>query len=116
MPDSCLPVDLISGGGKRCSRCEYPAKTLSLDELSLRTHLIRAAKDVGLLAVQRLFALDSEGVKTGRMMRSAEPMLLNPAGLVLPHLAERLPVDAIPVAELGGDLGRWRGLQGPALG
>ena len=57
-----LHIDLISGVGKDAAGVEYLAKTLPLDGIvTTRTHLIRAAKDVGLLAAQRLFALDSKG-------------------------------------------------------
>lgn len=125
VPDSLvfLHIDLISGVGKDAAGVEYLAKTLSLDGIvTTRTHLIRAAKDVGLLAVQRLFALDSEAVKTGlAMMRSAEPDAVEilPA-LVLPHLAERLPVDAMPPIIAGGLVETWADvdavLQGPAVG
>lgn len=105
-----LHIDLISGVGKDAAGVEYLAKTLPLDGIvTTRNHLIRAAKDVGLLAVQRLFALDSEGVKTGlTMMGSAKPDAVEilPA-LVLPHLADRLPVGEMPPIIAGGLVETW---------
>jgi len=118
-----LHIDLISGVGKDAAGVEYLAKTLPLDGIvTTRNHLIRAAKDVDLLAVQRLFALDSEGVKTGlTMMRSAQPDAVEilPA-LVLPHLADRLPVGEMPPIIAGGLVETWADvdavLRGPAVG
>ncbi|NMB44802.1 MAG: glycerol-3-phosphate responsive antiterminator [Firmicutes bacterium] len=106
--DGCLAlvhIDLIPGIGKDAAGIEYLAQKLPLDGVvTTRTHLIRAAKDVGLLAIQRLFALDSEAVKTGLgMLRSAAPDAVEilPA-LVLPYLGRRLPVAEMPPIIAGG--------------
>ncbi|HHV93203.1 MAG TPA: glycerol-3-phosphate responsive antiterminator [Firmicutes bacterium] len=118
-----LHIDLVSGVGKDAAGVEYLAKTMPLDGIvTTRNYLIRAAKDAGLLAVQRLFALDSEGVKTGlTMIQSAQPDAVEilPA-LVLPHLADRLPLDEMPPIIAGGLVETWADveavLRGPAVG
>lgn len=98
-------IDLIPGIGKDSAGVEYLAKTLTIDGVvTTRTHLIRAAKDTGLLAILRLFALDSEAVKTGlSMLRSAAPDAVEilPA-LVLPHIGRGLPVAEMPPIIAGG--------------
>ena len=106
--DGCLAfvhIDLIPGIGKDPVGVEYLAETLPLDGIvTTRTHLIRAAKDAGLLAVERFFALDSEAVKTGlNMLRSATPDAVEilPA-MVLPYLGRRLPVAEMPPIIAGG--------------
>ncbi len=98
-------IDLIPGLGKDPAGVKYLAERVPLDGIvTTRTHLIRAAKDGGLLAIQRLFALDSEAVKTGlNILRSSEPHAVEilPA-LVLPYLGHRLPVAAMPPIIAGG--------------
>lgn len=98
-------IDLIPGIGKDPAGVEYLGRNLPLDGVvTTRTQLIRAAKDAGLLAIQRLFALDSEAVKTGlNILRSAEPDAVEilPA-LVLPYLGRRLPVSTMPPIIAGG--------------
>ena len=106
--EGCLAfvhIDLIPGIGKDSAGIAYLAEMLPIDGVvTTRTHLIRAATDAGLLAIQRLFALDSEAVKTGlSMLRSAAPDAVEilPA-LVLPHLGRRLPVTQMPPIIAGG--------------
>ncbi len=98
-------IDLIPGIGKDSAGVRYLANTLPIDGVvTTRTHLIRAAKDAGLLAILRLFALDSEAVKTGfSMLHSAAPDAVEilPA-LVLPHLGLGLPVAEMPPIIAGG--------------
>ncbi|NMB10741.1 MAG: glycerol-3-phosphate responsive antiterminator [Firmicutes bacterium] len=98
-------IDLIPGLGKDPAGIAYLAEMLPIDGVvTTRTHLIRAAKEAGLLAIQRLFALDSEAVKTGlSMLRSAAPDAVEilPA-LVLPYLSPRLPVAEMPPIIAGG--------------
>ncbi|NLK07475.1 MAG: glycerol-3-phosphate responsive antiterminator [Firmicutes bacterium] len=98
-------IDLIPGLGKDAAAVNYLAKRMPLDGIvTTRSNLIRAAKDTDLLAIQRLFALDSEAVKTGlNILRSSEPDAVEilPA-LVLPSLKERLPVDSMPPIIAGG--------------
>lgn len=98
-------IDLIPGLGKDQAAVEYLAERVPLDGVvTTRSHLIRAAKDAGLMAIQRLFALDSEAVRTGlNILRSSEPDAVEilPA-LVLPYLGDRLPVNSMPPIIAGG--------------
>lgn len=98
-------IDLIPGLGKDQVAVDYLAKRVPLDGVvTTRSHLIRAAKDAGLLAIQRLFALDSEAVRTGlNILRSSEPDAVEilPA-LVLPYLGHKLPVASMPPIIAGG--------------
>ncbi len=57
-------IDLADGVGKDRAGIEYLA-SLGVDGIiSTRTQLVRQAKEKGLIAVQRFFALDSKGIES----------------------------------------------------
>lgn len=74
-------VDLAEGIGKDTGGIRYLADCGADGILSTRAGLIRAAKEQGVLAVQRFFALDSKGLD------SVEDMLHKTS----PHLMEIMP-------------------------
>lgn len=76
-----IHVDLAEGIGKDKEGLQYLASCGADGILSTRGQLIKAAKDLGILAIQRFFALDSQG------LTSAEEMLRN----TTPHMMEILP-------------------------
>lgn len=100
-----IHIDLVQGVGKDAAGVTFLARELPVDGIvTTRIQLIRAAKEERLWAIQRLFALDSEAVKTGlSVLRSAQPDAVEilPA-LVLPYLKHRLPVTAMPPIIAGG--------------
>ncbi|MGE5592500.1 MAG: glycerol-3-phosphate responsive antiterminator [Betaproteobacteria bacterium] len=98
-------VDLLQGIGKDSAGVRWLAREFGVKGiLTTRSSLIKAAKDEGLVAVQRLFVLDSESLKTGlSVVASSRPDAVEilPA-LVLPSIIHRLPVDEISPFIAGG--------------
>lgn len=98
-------VDLLQGIGKDQWGLRFLAQDIGVDGiLTTRSHLIKAAKKEGLMAIQRLFVLDSEALKTGlSIVSSSEPDAIEilPA-LILPHIHQRLPVNELPPIIAGG--------------
>lgn len=82
-----IHIDLADGIGKDKSGIEYLAK-LGVDGIiSTKGQLIRYANDVGLVTVQRFFALDSKGVDSiGEMLESAKPDLIE----IMPGIASKV--------------------------
>ncbi len=98
-------VDLLQGIGKDPVGMRWIAREIGVNGiLTTRSSLIKAAKDEGLVAVQRLFVLDSESLRTGlSVLASSRPDAVEilPA-LVLPNIIHRLPLDAISPFIAGG--------------
>jgi glycerol uptake operon antiterminator len=57
-------VDLADGVGKDRTGLSYLAECGADGIISTRTQLLRQAKELGLVAVQRFFALDSQGLES----------------------------------------------------
>ena len=98
-------LDLIQGIGKDGPGVKWLATEIGLKGiLTTRTSLIRAAMSEGLVAILRLFLLDSESLKTGlEVAASSKPDAVEilPA-LVLPRVAPRLPLDKMSPFIAGG--------------
>ena len=70
-------IDLADGIGKDKAGVQYLTKCGVDGIISTRSHLIRAAKDCGLITVQRFFALDSQGVDSiDEVLNSSAPALV----------------------------------------
>lgn len=98
-------IDLLEGVGRDASGIRFLARNLGVHGiLSTRSALVRAAKEEGLLAVQRLFLLDSEALHTGLAVaaRSAPDAIEVLPALVLPQVIHRLPVRQLPPLIGGG--------------
>lgn len=65
-----IHIDLIKGVGKDKSGLEYLANLGADGIISTRAPLIKNAKELGLVAVQRYFAMDSQGLETIKDMIS----------------------------------------------
>lgn len=76
-----IHLDLAEGIGKDRAGIRYLAQQGVDGIISTKAQIIRAARDMGLLTVQRFFALDSKG------MESIEEMLHTST----PHLVEIMP-------------------------
>ncbi len=76
-----IHLDLAEGIGKDRAGIRYLAQQGVDGIISTKAQILRSAKDMGLLTVQRFFALDSKG------MESIEEMLHNST----PHLIEIMP-------------------------
>src|SRR5690606_25218 len=98
-------VDLLQGVGKDPAGIRWLGQELGIHGIvSTRSNLIKAAQEEGLRAIQRLFVLDSEALRTGlKVVTSTAPdaVELLP-GLVVPYIQHRIPFDALPPVIAGG--------------
>ena len=61
-----IHIDLLKGIGKDKCGVEFLADLGADGIISTRASLIKGAKEIGILAVQRYFAVDSQGLETAR--------------------------------------------------
>lgn len=98
-------VDLLQGIGRDAAGMRFLADEVGINGiLTTRSHLIRAAKEAGLFAIQRFFLLDSEAVKTAvNILSSSKPDAVEmlPA-LVLPNIWRRFTLHELPPVIAGG--------------
>jgi len=102
-------VDLIKGVGRDEAGVRFLARHLHVDGiLTTRGNLIGPAKREGLIAVQRLFVLDSESLEAGlpAVERAAPDAVEVLPGVILPLIASRLKCNLPPV--IAGGLIRTR--------
>lgn len=91
-------VDLAEGIGKDKVGIRYLAEAGVDGIISTRAQVIRMAKDQNLLAVQRFFALDSQGMDSiQEMLRSTNPHLMEIMPGVVGKAIKRFSAGTIPV-------------------
>lgn len=99
-------VDLIKGVGRDEAGVRFLAKHVGVDGiLTTRSNLIGPAKREGLIAVQRLFVLDSESLEAGLpTVEKAGPDAVEMLpGVILPAIAQELAArGALPPLIAGG--------------
>jgi len=98
-------VDLIKGIGRDEAGIRFLARDLGVDGvLTTRANLIGPAKREGLLAIQRLFVLDSESLEAGlpSVERATPDAVEVLPGVILPLIAERLRQASLPPLIAGG--------------
>jgi glycerol uptake operon antiterminator len=98
-------VDLIKGVGRDEAGVRFLARDLGVDGiLTTRANLIGPAKREGLIAVQRLFVLDSESLETGlpAVERAGPDAVEVLPGVILPLIARRLRHGTLPPLIAGG--------------
>lgn len=98
-------VDLIKGLGRDEAGLRFLARDLEVDGvLTTRGNLVGPAKREGLLAIQRLFVLDSESLEAGlpSVERAAPDAVEVLPGLILPLITDRLPRTGLPPIIAGG--------------
>jgi glycerol uptake operon antiterminator len=103
-------VDLIKGVGRDEAGIRFLARELGVDGiLTTRANLIGPAKREGMIAVQRLFVLDSESLEAGlpAVERAAPDAVEVLPGVILPLIAPRLKEAHLPPF-IGGGLIRTR--------
>jgi len=86
-------VDLIKGVGRDEAGVRFLAKHVGVDGiLTTRSNLVSPAKREGLIAVQRLFVLDSESLAAGvpTVERAAPDAVEVLPGVILPTMAQEL--------------------------
>ena len=93
-----IHVDLSEGIGKDRTGLAYLANCGADGIISTKAQLIRTAKDLGLLTVQRFFALDSQGMGSVlEMLKNTNPHVMEIMPGVIPKVIERLAKGKIPV-------------------
>ena len=108
-------VDLSEGIGRDKTGIAYLAQCGVDGIISTKSQLIRTAKELGLLTVQRFFALDSQGMDSiQEVLKNTKPDFMEIMPGVLPKVIQRLSGGFIPViagglieskAEITGALG-----------
>lgn len=82
-----IHIDLTDGIGKDKAGIEYLAKLGVDGVISTRGQLIRYANELGLVTVQRFFALDSKGVDSIKeMLESTKPDMIE----IMPGIASKV--------------------------
>lgn len=80
-------IDLAEGIGKDRTGVRYLAECGVDGILSTKAQMIRLAKEQGMIAVQRFFALDSKGMENiEEMLRSSNPHLME----IMPGIATKV--------------------------
>ena len=110
-----IHLDLAEGIGKDKEGVAFLAQCGADGIISTRAQIIRFANDVGLLTVQRFFALDSQGLDSiSEMLKSSHPHFMEIMPGVIPKVIARFSSGSIPViagglietkAEVTGALG-----------
>lgn len=91
-------VDLADGIAKDKTAVEYLAQCKVDGILSTRPGMIRRAKECGLLAVQRFFVLDSQGVNSiHEMLRTSAPHIIEIMPGVITKIINRFRQENVPV-------------------
>lgn len=98
-------VDLIKGIGRDEAGVRFLARHLEVDGiLTTRSNLIGSARKEGLIAIQRLFVLDSESLEAGlpTVERAAADAVEVLPGVIFPLVVDRLKAGALPPLIAGG--------------
>lgn len=91
-------IDLADGIGKDREGLQYLASCGADGVISTRGQMIRMAKDLGLLTVQRFFALDSQGMgSVQEMLKNTVPDMMEIMPGVIPKAVSRFAAGSIPV-------------------
>ena len=91
-------IDLMKGIGKDKCGVKFLANLGADGIISTRAPLIKNAKEIGVLAVQRYFALDSQGLESIKeMIASAKPDFVEIMPGVIEKVIKKFANDKIPV-------------------
>lgn len=91
-------IDLAEGIGKDRQGIQYLADCGVDGIISTRGQLIRVARDLGLMTVQRFFALDSQGIDSAHeMLKNTDPHLVEVMPGVIPKVIARFASGGAPV-------------------
>ena len=93
-----IHMDLAEGIGRDKAGLQYLADCGADGILSTKSQIIRAAKDLGLLTIQRFFILDSQGLDSiQEMLKNTNPHFMEIMPGVLPKAIRRFAGGSIPV-------------------
>lgn len=91
-------IDLAEGIGKDISGLRYLARCGVDGIITTRTQMIRFARDLGLITVQRFFAVDSKGMDSiNDTVKNSRPNMMEIMPGVIPKAIKRVQVNGIPV-------------------
>ena len=91
-------LDMAEGIGKDKEGVQYLAGCGVDGIISTRTQIIRFAKELNLLTVQRFFALDSQGLDSiQEMLKSSHPHFIELMPGIIPKVVRRFASGPIPV-------------------
>ena len=91
-------LDLAEGIGKDKEGVAFLSDCGADGIISTRAQIIRFAKDLNLLTVQRFFALDSQGLDSIlEMLKSSRPHFIEIMPGVIPKVLKRFALGSIPV-------------------
>lgn len=91
-------MDLAEGIGKDKTGVSYLTKCGVDGIITTKSNLIRYAKEQGLVAIQRCFALDSRGLESiAEALRNTSPHLMEIMPGVIPKVITRFAKSSIPV-------------------
>jgi glycerol uptake operon antiterminator len=100
-----LHLDLIRGIARDQVGITYLKKFFGIDGIiSTHSNIIQYAKKEGLIALQRLFIVDSESLKSGdRLVQSSKPDSVEILpGIILPYIQSELDKLHLPPIVAGG--------------
>ena len=93
-----IHMDLAEGIGRDKTGLQYLANCGVDGILSTKAQIIRSAKDLGLLTIQRFFILDSQGLDSiQEMLKNTNPHFMEIMPGVLPKAIRRFAAGNIPV-------------------
>jgi len=93
-------IDLLEGVGKDKAGIKYLDRQGVTALVTTKPHLVKMAREEGLLVVQRLFLIDSEALRTGiKLLREHKPDAVEilPAAVPRAAIQEIVRAAAIPV-------------------
>lgn len=97
-----IHVDLMNGIGKDRQGIRYLAELGADGIISTRAPLIKCAKEIGLVAIQRYFAVDSHGLESIReMIASAKPDFVEIMPGIIEKVIRRFADEKTPVIASG---------------
>lgn len=99
-----IHADLIDGLAKDTTAIEYIQRHIKPDGvMSTRSHLLRHAKDMGLLTVHRIFLIDSLSFETGiKMVENYKPDFVEVMPGIIPSAISELKSKISPPIIAGG--------------
>lgn len=93
-----IHMDLSDGIGKDRTGLAYLAQCGVDGIISTKAQMIRAAREHGLLTIQRFFALDSQGMESVlEVLKNANPHFMEIMPGVIPKVIQRLAGEKVPV-------------------
>lgn len=93
-----IHIDLMKGIGKDRCGVEFLAKLKADGIISTRASLIKNARELGLMSVQRYFALDSQGLGSiAEMITTVKPDFIEIMPGVIEKVIRRFACESIPI-------------------